>query len=243
MKTKIIFLFSVLSIISYSQPYKEIENIERLNRISKVIETGFFGNQKDWKSEYTLQNGKIINKETFYKEKKRANFEYIYDSNGNFLQMNVTDLNNGVKSVLYDLNYVYNSENLLIEDKFTLYEYYENQKLKSKTHKEYDENLKIAWKYEYEYNDKGLVSKETKTTFIDRQKQIEIESYLYDDYGNVVELNRESNPEMEYPLIVIGARSKYKKENFEYEYQNDIWIKKHLVLERKKYLLSEREIM
>lgn len=248
MKTKITVLFILFSVISHFQPYTKLEDIKKLSSFSKIIQQDFWGrNQKDWKSEYTLrdtlQGEKIVRKESFYKGAKRGYTDYFFDSNGNLLQIIYNANKKSSRISNRNPNPVYNSENLLTEDKFTFYKYNENQKIKSKIHKEYNEELKTAWKYEYEYNNKGLVSKETKTTFIDNQKQVEIESYLYDDYENVIEVNRESNPEMKYPIIVIGGRSRHKKENYEYEYQNDIWIKKYWILEGEKYLLSEREII
>ena len=100
----------------------------------------------------------------------------------------------------------------------------------------------FGYREELLYDKTGNVLERKEYSKIDNQIRIEITSYKYDSNNNILELNRNSFPKEEYPIIMIGGRAKYENEKFRYVYNKDnLWIEKYWIVENTEYLIEKRK--
>ena len=243
MKKILILYISFIGLHTTAQSIEyPLERSEKWTNYTTVIEKKPYHNNGNWIKEYTLIEGKVASYKTFYKEYLRANVVLIYDKNGN-IDSNIISNKTKIDTVSY--NPKYNNEGLKIEDRFSTYTYNTNNLVETNYSKKWKtSNQKEGWFYKYEYDVLGNIIHKEKTSVIKGKLQLDIEELTYDQYGNILTINRSSSPERKYPITMIGGRSLPQFETFEYEYNDDhLWTKKYLVVSGKmKRLLVEREI-
>ncbi len=225
---------------------RTLEENTNLKKYSSVIEQIHSGRKDYWKFEYVLKNGKVDIFKSFFNDELRSELKLIYDENSNLKYEIITfNINHGKKMDTIPLNATYNQNNLKIEDSNSKYFYNKNNQLLKNVSNSYKtSNGTKGWTIEYNYDNLGNISSSKKTLILDGVENIDVEEFTYDKCKNIKSIKRKSIPEKEYPIIMIGAKSKHKQEFFEYEYNSDcLWTKKFLIVNDKKTLIAEREFI
>jgi len=233
----ILFTFS----INLNAQFRELEKNPNWNKYKKVIEKKFPENNKSWSYEYNLKGEKINSLKSFFVDELRSESIFSYDDNSNLKQLKMIS-DSSEQIVDYDLKY--NKSGQLIAQNNIHFDYDKNGKLIRKYLNVFeDKNSKSGWSEKYIYNDLGHLIQLEKTTYLNKQLQIDIENYIYDDCKNIIQISRKSNPNRAYPIVIIGGENKNEVDVFEYEYNIDcIWYKKYKLIEGEKKLISEREL-
>ena len=156
------------------------------------------------------------------------------------------DINKGKTNDTINYSYTYNSKNQLIEEEILVKKYFSNFNEQNLAQTIESDKTAIdsvfGYREELLYDKTGNVLERKEYSKIDNQIRIEITSYKYDSNNNVLELNRNSFPKEEYPIIMIGGRAKYENEKFRYVYNKDnLWIEKYWIVENTEYLIEKRK--
>jgi hypothetical protein len=76
----------------------------------------------------------------------------------------------------------------------------------------------------------------------DNQVLMEINEYKYDTHNNIIEINRSSEPNQDYPIFITGGRFRYENEKYRYIYNDDgLWTAQYRTVENKEMLITRRE--
>uniref|UniRef100_UPI002628F92D hypothetical protein n=1 Tax=Flavobacterium sp. TaxID=239 RepID=UPI002628F92D len=98
------------------------------------------------------------------------------------------------------------------------------------------------YKEEMIYDDFGNIIKDILYSKYDGIIHKEINKYKYDDFNNIIEINRSNGPKERYPIIMTGGPELYEIEKYRYIYNKDgLWIKKYRIAGGKKILTCIRE--
>ena len=241
--------FLLISSTLFSQSLEKIEKNENLIKYKNVEIISFYNKHKKtgWSKKISLKNGKIKNIRYYNKNRLTYNAEYYYDDM-NDLDFEVIkfDINKGKTNDTINYSYTYNSKNQLIEEEVLVKKYFSNFNEQNLPQTIESDKTAIdsvfGYREELLYDKTGNVLERKEYSKIDNQIRIEITSYKYDSNNNVLELNRNSFPKEEYPIIMIGGRAKYENEKFRYVYNKDnLWIEKYWIVENTEYLIEKRK--
>lgn len=258
-----VFLLLIVN-VSFSQIDKK--EIAKLKNYSYFILKSYH-TDKNWSIKYKLLNGYIQEEENYRDDEIKSIQKNIYDRNNNLTYQFLTFKNKFKENKIDTLTekmFKYDSKNRLIEFKnilrlsFTglttdgvtteLYSDFD-QKSNAKTiNRSSGDNNYSYNKENREFDSKGNLIKEEKIELKypknNESPQIlktETNNYKYDNYNNVVEINRNFEPKKELPYTGLDGLTIYGIENFEYVYnEKGLWLKKYLVVDGKKKLLEER---
>ena len=241
--------FLLISSTLFSQSLEKIEKNENLIKYKNVEIISFYNKHKKtgWSKKISLKNGKIKNIRYYNKNRLTYNAEYYYDDM-NDLDFEVIkfDINKGKTNDTINYSYTYNSKNQLIEEEILVKKYFSNFNEQNLPQTIESDKTAIdsvfGYREELLYDKTGNVLESKEYSKINNQIRIEITSYKYDSNNNVLELNRNSFPKEEYPIIMIGGRAKYENEKFRYVYNKDnLWIEKYWIVENTEYLIEKRK--
>ena len=240
-----LFIFLLFTINVFGQ---SLENSATLKRY-KTVETILGKNKNGWKKFSKLSNGKIVQTENYLRNELRHRVIFIYDSiNDVTTEVEKYDPNKGEVSDTLKYFYTWNKVKQLVEkkDEFGCIEKYSN--FNSKSLPELLERINcpldslFGYREEYLYDEKGNMIIEKIFSKIENQFQIEINNYKYDQYNNVIEVNRSSEPKQDYPIPVTGGRFRYENEKYRYIYNKyGLWTKQFWIVENKEHLIARRK--
>lgn len=248
MKFLFIYLLLFTSAI-FSQSYEKIEKNENLQKYKSVEIIDLYNKKKrtGWSKKISLKNGKI-NSIRFYNKSTLTYYaEYFYDDMRNLdFEVIKFDINKGKINDTINYSYTYNDKKQLIKEEVLIIRNFSNfndQNLPQTIESDYTAiDSVFGYKEELLYDINGNIVESKEYSKIDKQIKIESTFYKYDANNNIVELNRNSFPKEEYPIIMIGGRSRYNNEKFRYVYNKDnIWIEKYWIVENKEYLIQKRK--
>jgi hypothetical protein len=241
---------------AYSQ---NIENeTDKLSSFKTIKKTSCqsYGN---WSKTYELENGLIVSQRNYSGNTLTLIQKNIYNHNKNVIyEISIYNRNSGYKiDTTLSYSYKYDEKNRIIEKKYSfgMIEKYSafDKNSKPKLIERLNENGKPLYFFpiteNMEYDSIGNLIKETKTELeyasdndTTKQYKVEINTYKYDRFGNVIQLKREFSPKEEFPIIMTGGLPLYETEEFEYKYnEKGLWKKKYWIVQGKKRLLEKRE--
>lgn len=241
-KTNILIIFILFPIILFAQfyPYKVNEKLKKYKSIY-ITDKDKYYNSKE-----ILNNGIIIKKIDYVKKKKVYTTDYFYYPNGEIkYRIEKAKHYDYVDSSFYE--HKFNEENKKTEIKYInddfivtyLYSDFNNiglpQTMTYVSDYKYKENwyLKIC----YKYDSIGNILQEKKIY----ASKTEIEDYKYDQFSNLIEIQRSSIPKVEYPIILVGGII-YENEKFRYIYNEDnLWIEKYRTIGGVETLYQKRK--
>ncbi|WP_158977404.1 hypothetical protein [Cellulophaga sp. L1A9] len=246
-QTFFIYTFLVWTSLIFCQK----NEIDGLKKYRAYTEKNLESNH--WVSKFTLTDGLISSRESYFKGEKRSRNEFEYDKYGNkIMEIRTFDINEGFirDTVRIDLTYV--KDSLLTErkqlgmlEKYSDFNAQGKPKILERTDVIFDFHTE---KELYEYDKHGNISKittysETKKDDKTIEKQTEILSYLYDNRGNEIEIRRVYSPEREFPIYMLGGPSLHPIENYRYVYnKNGVWTKKFKIIDGKEKLIRKRKL-
>jgi len=238
-------LFLLITIIVSGQSLKKNDNLGKY----KSVETLHGNNKRRWWTVSKLSNGKIIQTENFLKNKLTYRVIYIYDSiNDVTKEVKKYDLNKGFISDTLKFFYTWNEKKQLIEkkDEFGCTEKY--SRFNTENFPEVMERSScpldsiIGYREEYLYDTRGNILVEKIFSKDNGRTKIETNSYKYDQFNNIIEINRKSEPKESYPIPVNGGRFRYENEKYRYVYNEfGLWTKQFWIVENKEYLITKRK--
>ncbi|POS00578.1 hypothetical protein Q361_1552 [Flavobacterium croceum DSM 17960] len=243
----IYFLLSTLTV--FSQSFEKIRKNENLKKYSSVEIISFYNNKKKtgWSKKISLKDGKINSIRNYNKSTLTYQAEYFYDEK-NDLDFEIVkyDINKGKINDTINYSYKYNDKNQLIEQEVLIKEFFSN--FNSQNLPQTIESGKSAFdslcgfRKELIYDIKGNIIQEKEYSKIDNQIKTKTITYKYDEYNNVIELNRVSSPNEKYPIIMIGGPAQFENEKFRYVYNKDnLWVEKYRIVENNEYLILKRK--
>lgn len=186
--------------------------------------------------------------------KRRVSFfkaAYEYDSNENIIREIVYDKKNDTIEKIYDYQPIYNNKEFLIQrtvhgvtENYSDFTTLGRPKLIIRKSEGYDK-LRTQGPYkveqEYDVNDNII-----KTMFYYRD-EIEIIRNTFDSHNNIIEIQREFQPERNFPVFIFrahyngGSQFLYACEKYRYVYNEDgLWTKKYKIINGKEELIKKR---
>ena len=232
----------ILILFSFQSHCQRIEN-ENLKFYKRVT----FDMINGWKIVGEIKNGKIISQTNYLKRQRRGksvflenkianeNIEILYSANekiGDTLdyisrQIEETDLCKKIyKSGVVEIHSKFNSKKMpeLIERV--------GNRLDSLS----------GFRKETKYDDCDNIILERNFYKLDNIIHENTNEYIRDLQNNVIEINRKSNPQEDYPIIMTGGFSQYENEKFEYIYNSkNLWTKKYWIVNGEKKLIEKRK--
>nr|WP_297306163.1 hypothetical protein [uncultured Flavobacterium sp.] len=238
---KLLFLF-LLSFSVKAQVFI-LEKNPNWDKYQVVIEKKTINNSEHV---FQLKNGQVSAVKLFYDDELTTEFKPNFDENSNLKSLEIKFPNKSLNEVqLIDYELKYNKNGLRIEDNNHKYVFDKHERLIQRFTKLFEESKGTkSWSESYFYNEFGDLIRIEKTSTEKGIQYIDVEEFVYDDCKNIKQITRNSTPERNYPLIVLGGEIKDKTAIYEYEYNEDcIWIKKYLVTNDSKALLISRELI
>lgn len=238
---KLLFLF-LLSFSVKAQVFT-LEKNPNWEKYQVVIEKNPINNSEHV---FQLKNGQVSAVKLFYDDELTTEFKPNFDENSNLKSLEIKFPNKSLNEVqLIDYELKYNKNGLRIEDNNHKYVFDKHENLIQRFTKLFEESKGTkSWSESYFYNESGDLIRIEKTSTEKGIQYIDVEEFVYDDCKNIKQITRNSTPERNYPLIVLGGEIKDKTAIYEYEYNEDcIWIKKYLVTNDSKDLLISRELI
>lgn len=229
MKYSIILIFLFNSIVIFSQ-----ENND--NKLSKFRYYTVINKDSSYIKKVSLKAG-IVKKILAYDKKKstKEKIRYYYDNEEKLIERKffLKNLKSKLKKTWVKEKYSYNKDKLIqFENNFGWLTSYSNFndlekpqiiEFTTKSSKNYKTIEKIS------YYDNGFIKQSIKENLIgDNTIGSIIENYKYDDYGNIIELKRQSKHSLFIP------NKQYKEEYYKYEYDNNLWITKKMFADGKE---------
>ncbi|WP_177764172.1 hypothetical protein [Flavobacterium sp. I3-2] len=238
MKNYTLLIVLFCTSINLNDQFRQLEENSNWNKYQKVIEKEHPEKKQSWSFVYDLKNGKISVLKTYFDNELRSEnyFSYYDKSNLEKIKMNGVEVKNKLK---------YDELGQLVAQNNIHFEYDNNGKLIRQYLDVFEEwKGKKGWSEKYIYDDSGSLIQLEKSTYLNKQFQIEIENYIYDDCKNIIQITRKSNPKRAYPIVIIGGETKNESDFYFYEYNSDcIWTKKYKLVNGDKALISERELI
>ena len=248
---KIIISFIFIATTTYSQETKRFFPYKTL----KIIPHKRYGK---WHSVSNLEKGLIIEHKYYSKKTVTRIQKNVYDKHNNIIyEIRLYDIDNGYKvDTIFRYSNDYDDQNRLIKKRyhFGLIENYsdfnKNSKPRLITRPDNKSLFFRPLKEELEYDSIGNLVKEIHTEIeypsskndTIKKYTITINQYKYDLFGNIIEIRRQNNPKIEYPIIMTGGLPLYELENFKYKYNKDgLWLKKYWIAGGRKILLQKRK--
>jgi predicted nucleic-acid-binding protein len=252
------------SILFFNQGYSQElkDNVEKLKRY-KTVKVNFCESYGNWSYIYTLQNGKIVQQENLTEKTTTLIQKNIYDSNDNIIhEIKTYDINNGKKiDTAFSYKIEYDNLNRIITkrfcgkkrefliERFSDFNEFSQPKLIERLSGDGKKLYFGPFKEILEYDTTGNLINETKfeTKYPEENEpegkiSIEINRYKYDSNRNIIEIKREFNPKINFPINMVGGLPLYETEKFEYKYNKEgLWTKKYWTVENKKYLIEKRD--
>lgn len=240
----------LLSSIVFGQNDKAIENNIKLKKYGSIEITNYINKQKKvkWSTKLKLENGKIKIHKIYNKSVLVFLSEYFYDKKNN-LEFEIVkfEIDKGKINDTINYKYLYNDNNQLIEKNgYSSKEIYSNFNTQNfpQTIESGLTPIDSAFWYKKEliYDVKGNKIEEKSFSKIENSIQIETTKFKYDEFNNLIELNRSCIPKVEYPIIMTGGTAQYEIEKFRYVYNKDnFWIEKYWIVENKENLIQKRK--
>lgn len=211
----------------HSQEY--LENNPNWSKYSKVIEIN--PSFKDYKNEYSIKNGMVVNKSTFLEDSLVSSISYVYDKHNN-VEM---EINNVRKDTLNHKNQ-YHFDDILESDNWFYYFYNEKGELIEKRDKQ-----SFLFSTYYIYDNKNLIEYTTNSYVTSNGEWFKtINLYKYDKCENVVEsksINLKFKTKTDKSSFDNAIAVKYY---YKYKKRDCIWIKKYAIENGKKKLITKR---
>lgn len=217
MKALNILFIILFSTFSFSQNFKLEEN-PNWKKFKKVTELNFENNSK---TEYFLENGKIINTK-------------------NFINDSLTETSSINENIQDSINQIYNSDNLLEFD--GEFNYFYNEKKQLIEIRNFGNLFNSTY---YIYNQEGMISKITSSYFHPSRGKWyrNLTEFEYDKCGNIIQ-EKDKEFEVKKPLSELPenyfANANIKKFFYKYKNKNCIWTEKYEIINEKKKLLKKR---
>lgn len=210
-----------------------------------------------WTHKNHLKNGLIAENEQYFKGELRSRKKFVYDSLGKKIAEVFTyRIGEGkVNDTTRRFSNKYDKEGKLLrmEDSSGITENYSqfdsngNPQLIERKSKNGDTLTLVPFKEVLQYNKENRKIKEelhfhSYDSGSNKLKQeVLINQYIYDNYGNIVEIKRSFEPKQEFPIYSSGNRPLYAIEKYSYKYNKDgLWKKKYWTIDGKKELLQKR---
>ena len=239
------FIFLLITIDVFGQAIENSANLKRY----KTVETILGKSKNGWRKLSKLSNGKIVQTENYLRNELRQRVIFIYDSiNDVTTEVKKYDSNRGEVSDTLKYFYTWNKLKQLVErkDEFGCIEKYSN--FDSKNLPQLLDRINcpldslFGYREEYLYDEKGDIIFEKIFSKVDNQFQIEFNKYKFDQYNNVIEVNRSAEPKQDYPIQVTGGRFRYENEKYLYIYNKyGLWTKQFWIVEKEKHLIARRK--
>ena len=210
-----------------------------------------------WTHKNHLQNGLIIQNEQYFKGELRSRRNFLYDSLDNKIaEVWTYRIGEGkVNDTTRRFSNKYDKEGKLVrmEDSSGIIEIFSqfdsngNPQLIERKSKNRDTLTLAPYKEVLHYNqDNKKIKEELHFHSYDSDsnnltQEILINEYIYDQFGNVAEIQRSFEPKKEFPIYSSGNRPLYAIEKYSYKYNKDgLWKKKYWTINGKKELLQKR---
>ncbi len=236
-----LFTFNLI----FSQTSKLNASINSLKKYKEIEILNYsYGKKSHWSQRVFLENGRIRRVNHFNKSKLISTDDYYYE-NKKFKIKKFSLIKEEIGDTI-NFSYCITAKGELIEYNTVIEEYfsdYNTLKLpETITSGTTSFDSLIGFKTKLEYDIKSNIIKEKVYSKIDNKIITNTTQFIYDEFNNVIELNREASYKIEYPSIILGGLPHYKNEKFEYVYNEDnIWIKKYWIVNNKKYLYQKRK--
>lgn len=209
-----------------------------------------------WTHKNYLQNGLTVQNEQYFKGELRSRRKFVYDSSDNKVaEVWTFRIGQGkVNDTTRRFSNKYDKEGKLLrmEDSSGIIEIYSqfdsngNPQLVERKSKNGDTLTLAPFKEVLQYNKENRKIKEKlhfhsyDTESNNLIQEVLVNQYIYDNYGNIVEIKRSFKPKQEFPIYSSGNRPLYAIEKYSYKYNKDgLWKKKYWTIEGKKELLQK----
>jgi hypothetical protein len=218
--------------------------------------------KSSWSQINYLINGIINQNEHYFEGKLRSKQYYIYDKFGNEIyEVQTFDSNIGTKNdTIQNNKLTYNSKGFLSQidyhsgniEKYSDFTETGKPRLIESFIPKNDSLILWPSKKIIIYDGNGNIEKEMIYVFSYSQEnnrtkrdiQIETNHYKYDKFNNIIEIKRENEPNIKFPIIMTGGRPQYEIEKFRYVYNSDgLWTKMFWIVDGKEKLIKKRKLI
>jgi len=218
--------------------------------------------KSSWSQINYLINGIINQNEHYFEGKLRSKQYYIYDKFGNEIyEVQTFDSNIGTKNdTIKNNKLTYNSKGFLSQidyhsgniEKYSDFTKTGKPRLIESFIPKNDSLILWPSKKIIIYDGNGNIEKEMIYLFSYSQEnnraktdiQIETNHYKYDKFNNIIEIKRENEPNIKFPIIMTGGRPQYEIEKFRYVYNSDgLWTKMFWIVDGKEKLIKKRKLI
>ncbi len=227
------------------------QNSEDFESFSEIKTYKYFPKKSAYYQIDKVNNSKIVESNYYLNRKLKLKYVFEYNDKGKLIKEFIKyDFEEGyVDLLLNEYKYFYNNNKQLIRKENKTYsEFFSKFNLNNEPQiiiRKGDFGISIPQKEELKYDSKGNVIEERLYFFTGEEDEtVEYNKFVYDEYNNIIKIERQFIPEQNFPILITGGRSLFQKEEYSYKYNKQgLWVKKYLTVNGKRKLIEKRRFM